>query len=351
MNIFGMSKMGGKNLRKSNIELFRIVAMALVLVLHSNYFSVPQPCIIDLIEKPLESFGRIFIQSSSIGCVNMFILISGWFSIKTKLSSYTSIMFQYAYFAFGIYLLLLMIGLREFDLHGIYDVLLLSNWNWFIKAYICLLIISPILNAYTNTVNSHHLKTTIISFFVFQTIFGFLSNGAEFLQGGYSTMSFIGLYLLARYCRLYPDKYTTLKKKHDFIIIIGLILTLAIGSFIFTKFNISISLIRYTNPIVVLISLYSLLFFSKLNINNVFINTLASSSFAVYLLHMDINVINYYKSIAIYIYSNYSGVMYILGLAILVIFFYLMAFVLDQPRKMLYDRVIYPLIEKYDSKL
>ena len=128
------------------------------------------------------------------------------------------------------------------------------------------------------------------------------------------------------------------------------ILTLAIGSFIFTKFNISVSLIRYTNPIVVLISLYSLLFFSKININNVFINTLASSSFAVYLLHMDINVINYYKSIAIYIYSNYSGVMYILGLAILVIFFYLMAFVLDQPRKMLYDRVIYPLIEKYDSK-
>ena len=102
---------GGKNLRKSNIELFRIVAMALVLVLHSNYFSIPQPCIIDLIEKPLESFGRIFIQSSSIGSVNMFILISGWFSIKTKLSSYTSIMFQYAYFAFGIYLLFLMIKL------------------------------------------------------------------------------------------------------------------------------------------------------------------------------------------------------------------------------------------------
>jgi len=63
--------------RLSNIELLRIVAMFLVLVVHSDFFSLGAPTSMEIANSPMQSYVRIFIESFSIVCVNVFVMISG----------------------------------------------------------------------------------------------------------------------------------------------------------------------------------------------------------------------------------------------------------------------------------
>ena len=73
------------NNRFSNIELLRIVAMLLVVFVHANYFSLGWINIDDINNDPINSFVRIILEQICIVCVNVFVLISGWFGIKPSL--------------------------------------------------------------------------------------------------------------------------------------------------------------------------------------------------------------------------------------------------------------------------
>ena len=73
-----------KTVRDSNIELLRVVAMFLVLIDHSGYMSINPPTNEEVFSAPMLSMARHCSQSFSSICVNVFVLISGWFGIKAK---------------------------------------------------------------------------------------------------------------------------------------------------------------------------------------------------------------------------------------------------------------------------
>ncbi len=185
------------------MELLRIVAMFLVLVVHADFFSLGVPTLEETRNNIGPSITRFFIESISIVCVNVFILLSGWFSIRPSWKGLSKFLFQCFFFLFGIYAVTLISGETTLTIKGIAQCLLMTQLNWFIKAYIGLYIIAPILNTFVENSNKTQLKYVIIGFYIFQTLYGWLSNGASFFNAGYSTMSFIGLYLLARYIRVY----------------------------------------------------------------------------------------------------------------------------------------------------
>ena len=81
------------------------------------------------------------------------------------------------------------------------------NGYWFVRAYIILYLFSPALNAYVDHVSRQHLKAFLIAFYIAQIVYRFYNYGGWY-AGGYSPLSFMGLYTLARYMRLYPNKYT-----------------------------------------------------------------------------------------------------------------------------------------------
>ena len=70
--------------RDSNIELLRIVAMLLVMMVHANFFTLGPPSQTDINTSFVSSFMRFFCESLCIICVNVYILISGWFGINAK---------------------------------------------------------------------------------------------------------------------------------------------------------------------------------------------------------------------------------------------------------------------------
>lgn len=83
-----------KKVRQSNIELLRMIAMFMILVIHANMVSLPHPTTGELFSNPLPTITRYFFESIGIVGVDIFVLISGWFLVNTRAKSFYSLFFQ-----------------------------------------------------------------------------------------------------------------------------------------------------------------------------------------------------------------------------------------------------------------
>ena len=95
--------------RKSNIELLRVISMIMILVLHIRYDGIL------VVYDRTMGVGSIFtflFEALSIVGVNVFILISGYFSIRLKFRSVSNLLFQiYFYGILGLLGWMLIHGL------------------------------------------------------------------------------------------------------------------------------------------------------------------------------------------------------------------------------------------------
>lgn len=80
--------------RWSNIELLRMIAMFMILVIHANMVSLSHPTTGDLLSNAIPTITRYFFESFGIVGVDIFVLISGWFLINTRAKSFYSFFFQ-----------------------------------------------------------------------------------------------------------------------------------------------------------------------------------------------------------------------------------------------------------------
>lgn len=347
MNGKNTAMVANRKKRSSNIELLRILAMFLVLLVHANFFSLGAPTLDTIKQTPIFAFGSFFIQGISICCVNLFVLISGWFGIRPKLKSFFQLLFQCLFFLIGIYVVMTIIGLTDVSfkgiLKGIAGCFFLLKWNWFIKAYICLYIIAPMINSYVDNVDKYHVRNFLISFYTFQTLYSWISDAAVFFESGYSTISFIGLYTLARYARLYPNRFTLFNEKVDLMIYLSISLLLALVGYLCIANNINIltnKIFSYVNPLVILSALYLLLFFSKIELHSSIVNWIGASSFAVFLLHTNPNLcLQYFVPSVKFIVLEYNGLLFVMALLFFLIGIFLLAILIDQLRIVLWVKL------------
>lgn len=325
-------------MRQSNIELLRIIAMFLVLLTHATSMSLGHPTTDEIAIDPLSSFGRFFLGSLSVSCVDIFVMISGWFTIRPSKRGLLNFLFQIAFFQIVIFLILLMAGEISTSSVSHLSYFLLLNSNWFIKAYMLLYIIAPVLNAFTESSNQKTQRWLLIGFFAFQTLYGWYSPACPF-QEGYSTMSFIGLYLLARYAHLHTNRWFTLAKLYDaLIILVGILLVTAISYYSTSVGGTwAAMMINYINPIVIVVSLYYVLLFSKLHIQNRFIKWVAASSFAVYLTHANsLVLVPYFKPWCITMYDSFCGMQLVAICFVTLFTIFILSVLVDQPCKWLW---------------
>ncbi len=341
-----------KKKRLSNIEALRILAMFLVLVVHADFYTFGDPTVESYTDNATFTLGQYFFEAMSICCVNIFVLISGWFEIRPSKKSFFNFIFQCLFFLIGIYIFYLTTGVADYSLKGylkgIVGCFAMLKWNWFIKAYICLYIIAPILNAYVEKVSKRDLMYMLIAFFSFQT-YSWITEAAAFFENGYSTISFMGLYLLARYARLYPNKLTTLSYKTDLLIFCLSIVVITGVAYISTIAAANIhpkflffakEMYSYISPIVILMSLYILLFFSKIPFSNKYVNWLGASSFAVFLLHTNPYLCEpYFCKHILYIENQFNGIGFLFVVLVYLVFVFLFAVLLDQIRLYLWKRI------------
>ena len=301
--------------RQSEIELLRIVAMLMVLLLHVNFLTFGEPDAQSVNIAPINSFLRIFAEHLCIVAVNVYVLISGWFGIRPKTKSVTNLLIQVLSYSIIGLLVCLLIGKNTLSRVMIYDIIIIGKGYWFVVSYLLLYVLAPVLNAFVEKSSASQIRILLISFFTFEFIYGWYAGQGGF-GSGYSTLSFIGLYILARYIRMYGcriDNYS-MTKCWTIYFCISLFMTtyvylqLVILGRVFTTGN---YLISYNCPLVILSSLFLFFAFQKLRITNRFINYWSRSAFAIYLIHCNTHILPYFQGGAESIYDSFglSGIL------------------------------------------
>ena len=341
-----------KQQRESNYELLRSIAILLVLILHANFFALEGPNVQDIINNPLDSILRIFFQAISIVCVNVFVMISGWFGIRPSRRGFCNLLFQIIFYLFLIYLLFILTGHAILSTSGILDLLLATPSNWFLKAYICLYLFAPVLNSFVEYASQKEFKFFLISFFLFQTIYGWIfTKSTDYIQGGYSPLSFMGLYLLARYIRIYKPSWSLKPLKIQILYYLSL-LALVVGTCIIPPhcFHASLTMIygynllTYISPTTILMASLMVTLTSKLHYRSKAINWIASSSFAVYMVYVNPHILTPYRNLFQEIHADYQGIIYWMIVILLSLLMYFGVIIIDQIRKYLWDKLFIRLI-------
>ena len=284
--------------RQSNFELFRIVCMLMVMVCHVNGYVEGS----DLIGT--EGAGRLVVNQLCLVCVNAFVMISGWFGIKASLKGAVKLLFQVVFLALLCFGVFAALGQPVSFKKDLLPYLLFGSGYWFVVSYLVLYALSPVLNTFVEKASKREFSHVLIAFFAAAFVFGFLLDVGHFAFG-FSPLSFIGLYLLARYVRIYPGKYSSFSKWTDFgIYLVVSLLSMAGFLFGYKWFGMGFHLNHYDSPLAVVAALYLLLFFSKLSFQNDIVNWLAASAFAIYIIHTNSLVYPYFIQCSSFIADN-----------------------------------------------
>ena len=301
--------------RESNFELFRLVSMLMVMVCHANGYVNET----DLMG--IEGIAKVAVNQLCMVCVNVFVMISGWFGIRPTWKGAGSLLFQVIFLCVLCFGCAALIGLPVSVRKDLIPYLFFGYGYWFVVSYLILYAISPVLNRFCENTNRQEFLFVLATFFLLEFIYGFLLNVGHF-DFGFSPLSFIGLYLLSRYARLYPGRFSSMDKWTDLALYFGLSVLSMFGLwFGYRWFGMGFHLNHYDSPLAIMASLFLLLFFSKLHFQSKAVNWLAISAFAIYLLHENSLVSPYYHQLFDGIKSGVSLAVYypiMLGLVIII---------------------------------
>lgn len=273
-----------KEPRQSNLEALRIAAMLLVLLIHFAHAHC-SPSADSLQHSPGQTIANLCLRSISFVCVNCFILISGYFSIRWKPRSFFGFLFQVVFWLTLGTAMVKVFGFSQ-ETSSLNACLSFVNGRWFVPAYIALYIISPILNEFINNSQTKNLGRYVLCFYIFSTLFGYLLVSDEF-NGGMSLISLIGIYLTGAYLRREDSVFNRFSARQCFMSFSAIAVLLVVISTGLLTMGISKSIFGYLNPLIIIQSVFLFLTFRNLKIGNIkYINWIAASAFAVYLFHM-----------------------------------------------------------------
>lgn len=289
--------------RQSNIELLRIIAMLMVLLLHATFETFGYARTSAITHDPLRWLSIITTAAACMECVNVFVLITGWFGTSFKLKGLVRIVAECSFISLAMFVFMHLLGLPL--PHQLYDYIKVIWSYWFVRAYVLLYLFTPVLNSFVQQSSEKQLRHFIILYFTLSIPLSFVSSD---LSRGFSTLSFFGLYLLGRYMRLYLaqrlERYNKVALLMPYIACTCIMsLTLWSTAFFAPKFHdwFLPLFTAYSNPLVIISAMSLLLFFTRLQFNSQLINTIAAGSFAAYLTHQQAYLRPHYFKLIKYI--------------------------------------------------
>lgn len=265
--------------RRSNVELLRIVSMFLILFWHGIHHGFLQ-------NETLSSFSINILNLIHWCCfwhVNAFLLISGYFGIKFKWKSCINF---FMYVLFYYILLNILIPLCQRESVNL-DVLLYSPYTffhsflgwWFVKPYLFLMLLSPILELIRKVQDKQFLLIVVL-LTLLNLFIGFVCKGG-YNDNGFCVEHFCYMYVIGMLIKRYEDnlsKYST--KLFISLFTISTIFLLVFDKYLFTDDF----WYGYNNPLVIINACVVFLLFLKIQIESRTVNYVAISAFAVYLL-------------------------------------------------------------------
>lgn len=360
-----------KSERNSNFELMRIISMLFVVIYHVRMhsgFGTRATGTVDLILD--------FITNIIVVHVNSFVLLSGYFQSKSKMKFSKVIKLNNAtWFYKVLFLIIALVLVNNFGIrvdgnfekinilktlspldHGIY---------WFIDCYLVLYLISPLLNKLIANLTKKEFERALLLLFVLFSIIPILTvEEVIYTRSGHSVTTFILLYFIGAYLRIYPIEknyyFKRMSKRLRQTIYLLIMITIPIitlsGRLIAEKISgygvvpAQLSQILLTNylgfgsPLLIIQTVAYLLLFESFSINNKIINKLSQYTFGVYLVHENIFVReNLYRYIGFTKIDNITLKTIVLML-ITAIIIYIISTLIEALRQLLFKFI-------YDRKL
>ena len=328
------------------MELLRIIAMAMVVMCHTNYWALGEPTFNMCANEPIRAFSQYLIESMSVVCVNCFVFISGWFSIKPSIRGFSSFIFQLLFYSTLIYFSFYAVGVIQFSMT---DFLNHANFManfWFVRVYIALYLLSPIYNIFIDHAGRQMAKTTLLAFVLLDVLFGW---GVDYMKtgAGYSLFHLSVIYIVARYIKVYGGKYFSFDKWSD--LSVYLLITVVTALIILVSARVCPSfwckanrvfIYNYNAPLIIIASIYLSLFFTKLNFKSRLVNLVGASSFAVFLIHGDRLILKgVLKPFCQDLFFNNNIFYFSIMMALLIVALFVVAFLVDQVRQWLWGMI------------
>ena len=336
--------------RDSQIELLRIVSMVMILILHANFLGVGAPDRTDFLVNAPRTWAQMAIESFSIVAVDVFVLISGWYGIQFKKRRLAAFLFQIWFFTFVLYFVSLYFDPELPPTPRFAAHLMIMDPYWFARSYLLLYLLSPVLNKVIEYLHYRCAKwnegtpllVVIVLYALVQSIFGWYGSSPLWGTEGNSVFTFIFIYFVGRWLRLYGHRITHLP--HWVYALTYFILCLLIaflGGTAILHNNVDACFFWYKNTslpvIVAAISLF--FFFQRFSFRSSRINKLAASCFAVYLFNCSPSLFELYKGLSNYFLTLSSQQQVLCCAVVLISTYFFAAVLLDQLRIFLWNKI------------
>jgi surface polysaccharide O-acyltransferase-like enzyme len=317
------------------MELLRIITMLMIMIQHANFKVIGIPLSVDIMTMPISSFMRFFMQSLCFIGVNVFVMLSGWYGILFRVERLLGFIFQVLFFSVLVYGVLFLGGYAPMLPPKRWLFLLTMQNYWFVVAYLLLYILSPVLNAFVEATSSKTMKNVLLLLFACELLLGWMPSAYPSYISGFSPLHFFALYLLARYMKEFQPLWTQMNKYRDIMVYLLVSLLISLAALISEMGGAKTSsyLYKYSSPLCIASALFFILAFSKMSVQSKLVNIVATSCFAVYLVHD-----NPYFCYAFYMplikewFTTQSTVSFILLTGIWILFLFLASILLDQIR-------------------
>lgn len=283
--------------RDSNIELFRIVTMLLIIAHHYVVNSGLSALASQDLLSQTAVFCRVFGAWGKMG-INCFVLITGYYMCKASISAkkFAKLFLEIEFYNIIFYFVFVLSGYELFSKRGLLaavcPITLVSN-N-FLSCYLLFYLCIPFLNVLIEHINERmHIRLILLGVLIY-TILGsaaWLSVRFPPLQFG-TTMNyvswFIVLYFIAAYIRCYPKKLFESSRIWGVATLLSVCLSKVSVLFCMRKTQMPPDyFVADSNKILALTTaVCGFLFFKNLHMKpNRLINAMGASTFGILLIH------------------------------------------------------------------
>lgn len=292
--------------RSSNLELYRIICMFLIVAHHY----VVNSGVMELMNEDSSSANSIFLYIFGMWgktAINCFLMITGYFMCTSKitLKKFLKLILWIYFYKLIIYVIFVMTGYESITIMRLFK-LLMPVWGFernFISCFIGFWLGIPFLNILIQNMNKRqHLLLLLLSIGM-NTILGSIPSFG--IAMNYVTWFSI-IYIIASFIRLYPETTILIKQKritfHSTHIWLWMSLASVFSAILSVVFFVvilpRIGLSNYAYFFVsdcnklfaVLVSVTTFLWFKNIKLNyNKNINSIGASTFGVLLIHANSN--------------------------------------------------------------
>lgn len=346
-----------------SLEVLRVVSMLMIIWMHmisySNIYSSTSSL------QPIY-FTKEIIHSICLVAVNCYILISGYFCIKSefKIKKLLYIVFETLFYSVVIYLMFLLSGKITFSFKDLFFNFLptLTRQYWFVTTYVGVYILSPFIKKISQLLDQKtHFSLLLILFLLLVVYYNFFFFCDNLNFGGatgivwFTFLFFVGTYIY----KYYKPDYKYKNKIKTFLLIQFISFIVKIGFLLIYKCTNNILFLKGSN---IFNSVYNSIFcfLSSISFFLIFLNInikeggfmkkiiifLSSSSFGVYLIHENRYIRDYIWNLKIFNYQN-NLLLFIIYSILFPIIIYAIFMLIDKIRLIVFDFTFNKFINKF----